>query len=291
MDNKDLTIGAQDLRNNLFFDDKAKEPGQDVAYWDNPGTDMANKDELTFDGVNHIDSDIDHWFTLRGDSINHLVDAATPLLGLVLRVKQLSHYDQVPQLYVRVRDEIAAIIAEVQTLGYSKSNQLAYRYSLCSFIDEAIMGTPWGAHSVWAERSMLSIYHDETWGGEKFYTILARTLTDPEKYHDLLEMIYLFMTLGFRGKYGVQFEGDAERQAIIKKLHHVLRQLRGETPDDLIDRSANVRASKYQLNDGFPLWGIWSIAGVVAIVAYSLYQYRLSLITDNVLKTLQTLLG
>ncbi len=291
MDNKDLTIGAQDLRENLFFDEKAEAAGQDLAYWETPSTDMANKDELTFDGVSHIDSDIDHWFSLRGGSINNLVDAATPLLGLVLRVKQLSNYSDVPQLYVRVRDEIAAIIAEVQTQGYSKSNQLAYRYCLCSFVDEAIMGTPWGAHSVWAERSMLSIYHDETWGGEKFYTILSRTLMDPEKYHELLEMIYLFLSLGFRGKYGVQFEGDAERQTIIKKLHHVLRQLRGEAPDELIDRTANVSSRKYQLNDGFPLWGIWAIAGVVSIVAFSLYQYRLNLITENVIQTLQTLLG
>ncbi len=56
---------------------------------------------------------------------------------------------------------------------------MAYRYILCTFLDEAVMGTPWGANTCWAEHSMLSRFHNETWGGEKVFTILSRLENEP----------------------------------------------------------------------------------------------------------------
>lgn len=181
--------------------DNLVEPGMLNAA---PAPIVPNKRDIGYSTIAGIDHDADLGFALRGQSYNALVNGALPLFGLVIRLRKLDQYDNVEHLYSTVRDQIAALDEEVHGLGYDGATQLAFRYALCTFIDEAVMATPWGSHSKWAARSLLSNFHNETWGGEKFFTVLSRMLMDARKYRDVLEFKYLCLCLGFRGRYGLQ---------------------------------------------------------------------------------------
>ena len=98
-----------------------------------PQVAAPHKEFVTFEGVDRIDGDIDLWFKLRGHSVNPLADVAMPLFGMVIQARKLSYHPQIPQLYVRVRDEIAALLEEIKQHGYDGPAQLAYCYCLCSF--------------------------------------------------------------------------------------------------------------------------------------------------------------
>ncbi len=102
-------------------------------------------EHLIHSHAEQLDADEDYWFRLRGHNLNPLVDAASSLLGMVVRVRQLDSAGDVERLYRQVVDEIAAIDIELTEQGYDRATLLAYRYVLCSFIDEAVMGMPWGA--------------------------------------------------------------------------------------------------------------------------------------------------
>ena len=251
---------------------------------------VAHKDALVFEGVGNIDFDTDLWFKLRGHGLNSLVDAATPLLGLILRIRDLPEFTQVDQLYSRVHGDIAAIEEEVANKNLDSSIQIAYRYCLCAFSDEAVRSTPWGAQSVWSNNSMLSVYHQETWGGEKFFTVLSRMMMEPGSYRDMLEFLYLCLVLGYKGKYGLMQDGHQQLNAIIAKLHRLLREIRGDRPEKLLDTSDNISASKYQVSRQMPLWQVWVGLGVVLCAIYFAYSWSLSGVTDDVLNQLQLIL-
>ena len=137
-------------------------------------TDIIKNEQLSdllFDHAEQLDMDSDYWFRLRGQSINPMIDAVTPLLGLVQRVRLLSRYDRVPELYQRVVTEIQAIEQELMAQGYENGVVLSFRYILCTFIDEAVMGRDWGSQSEWSEHSLLTRFHNETWGGEKVFVL------------------------------------------------------------------------------------------------------------------------
>ncbi|UOB56979.1 type IVB secretion system protein IcmH/DotU [Burkholderia pyrrocinia] len=254
-----------------------------------PVSPMGDKDRMLFDSVHHIDHDDDLQFQLRGHSFNPLVDAAQPLLGLVIRLRRLDRCDDIPRLYASVRDQITAVSEEVRQLGYDGATQLAYRYALCTFIDEAVMATPWGHGSLWRERSLLSYHHNETWGGEKFFTVLARMQMEPERYRDVLEFKYLCLCLGFQGKYGQQHNQQDTLNAIIVKLHRLLRPLRGDAPERLTD-APTVATRRYRLKRQMPLWTPWAIALVVLVGAYLFFAIRLGTTTDQVLQSLDHIL-
>lgn len=139
-------------------------------------TDIINNEQLSdllFDHAEQLDMDSDYWFRLRGQSINPMIDAVTPLLGLVQRVRLLSRYDRVPELYQRVVTEIQAIEQELMAQGYENGVVLSFRYILCTFIDEAVMGRDWGSQSEWSQHSLLARFHNETWGREGIRAAVA----------------------------------------------------------------------------------------------------------------------
>lgn len=251
---------------------------------------VRHYDHLLFDEATNIDADQDYWFKLRGDNDNPLIDAATPLLGMALRVRKLAYCDNVEAMYRQAVEEVKAIEVELAESNFEHPVIIAYRYVLCSFIDEAIMSTPWGADSVWAEHSLLTRFHNETWGGEKVFTILARLESDPDRYRTLLEFIFLCLTLGFEGRYKVMEKGREEYEKVLNKLHQQLRQHEDDEKISLTRPVDNIQKSRYSHANSFPLWGIFAGTASIITLAFTIYSLLLSNKTSYVLQQLNKLL-
>lgn len=252
-------------------------------------SDLLFAEEQPHNGVSGSDFGNDQ-FQLRGLEDNRLTDAATPLLGLVIRIRRLAEFGAVESLYQQVVDEVTAIDRELIEQGYERPTVVAYRYVLCAFIDEAVLGTDWGAHSVWSQHSLLSRFHNETWGGEKVFAILARMEQEPVRYNDMLAFIYLCLCLGFEGRYKVMENGRDEYEQILRGLHEQLQSLRaGSDPESLADAQRNVTPARNRLRSGLPLWGIAGLFAVAMVGIYSLYNIALEERIRDVLSVLEQL--
>ncbi|MGF1908687.1 type IVB secretion system protein IcmH/DotU [Vibrio kasasachensis] len=245
---------------------------------------------LLFDNVEQINRDQDYWFQLRGDNSNNLIDAATPLFGLSLRVRNLSECDNIEQIYKQAVEEIKAIEIELTEQGFEHAILMAYRYVLCAFLDEAVMGTDWGSSSVWAEYSMLSRFHNETWGGEKVFTILNRLENEPQRYRSLLEFIYQCLVLGFEGKYRVMEGGHNERQKVIARLHSTIATLNEHEPKELTSATDQVVKSTYNLRRQLPIWSVLLGFLVIWLVVFFSYSNALNGKSIDVLNQLNQIL-
>lgn len=247
--------------------------------------------ELLYNGVENIDKDQEFWFQLRGANPNILIDVATPLLGLSLRVKTLSDCSNIDDIYRQTIEEITTIEIELTENGYDHAVIMAYRYILCAFLDEAVMGTAWGSASIWAEHSMLSRFHDETWGGEKVFSILSRLENEPKRYKNLLEFIFHCLILGFEGKYGVVEKGAMEREKVIRKLYEQLKILDDESAIRPLSSATNhVVQSKYKLRHQIPIWSVFAIFILICCGIFAGYSYFLHSKSADVLNQLNQLL-
>ncbi|MFY0989254.1 type IVB secretion system protein IcmH/DotU [Halomonas sp. C05BenzN] len=232
-------------------------------------------ERLIHSHAEQLDADEDYWFRLRGHNLNPLVDAAGSLLGMVVRVRQLDTMSDIERLYRQVVDEISAIEIELTEQGYDRPTLLAYRYVLCSFIDEAVMGTEWGQQSTWAEHSLLTRFHNETWGGEKVFSILARLQQEPQRYRDMLAFIYLCLCLGFEGRYRVMTHGREEYEHVVRSLGDQLAAL-GETPDDMLTRPLdNVVPGRRRGGRGLPVWSVFALFAIAMAGAYLGFAWSL----------------
>lgn len=147
---------------------------------------------------------------------NSLVQSAATLLVLCSAVREAVQAPDTAELREQIVAAIQQFEVQAKAANVPSETVATARYVLCTFIDESIMNTPWGEQSLWSERTALTLFHRDTWGGEKVFQILDRGRKDLHKHHDLVELIYICIALGFAGKYAVENGGDrrlAELQA------------------------------------------------------------------------------
>ena len=248
-------------------------------------------DTVLFDKSRNIDADKEFWFQLRGDNINQLIDAAAPLMGMVFRVRKLAVLDNVQALYNKTVDDIMAIETELAESGFDRAIILAYRYVLCSFIDEAVMNTSWGSDGIWAEHSLLTRFHNETFGGDKVFSILQKLETEPANYRELLEFIYLCLCLGFEGRYKIRVNGREQFNKIVNRLYETLRHLREEEPKILFNATDHVVNAKFQIDRQMPIWTIFAGFFVMLTVIFVFYSVSLANKSSGVLDQLFQILN
>ena len=171
--------------------------------------------------------------------------------------------------------------------GIDEESTLYARYIICTVLDEFATKTPWGGNGVWSSQSLLSQFHDETGGGEKFFQILEHLQTQPATYLPVLELMYISMSLGFEGKYSLENRGNVEIENLRDNLFHLMRLQRGEAERDLSPHWQGVSEKRYTLMKHIPVWVFSAIAGVVLLVLYSGFSYQLTTSKDQVLAALQ----
>jgi type VI secretion system protein ImpK len=171
------------------------------------------------------------------------------------------------QLAQGVRDFVAAATAA----GIAPERVMAARYVLCTMLDEAAADTPWGGSGVWAAHSLLAMFHNETWGGEKVFQLMARLAEKPDANRDLLELIYSSLVLGFEGRYRVVDNGAAQLDAVRDKLAQILRQQRGDHAPALAQHWQGQTIVRRRALSWLPL------AATAAVVALALVAVHLTL--------------
>ena len=159
---------------------------------------------------------------------NMLVAAAWELLSQVAQLKASSGRESLQVLNDRLSLEVTAFETHALHQGAEESQVISARYVLCSVIDEAVVTTAWGSRGDWSRTSLLSRFHNETFGGEKFFQLLERLSRDPVKHVSLLELMYLCLSLGFEGKYRVMERGRVQLETIHDALYRQIRHVRGD---------------------------------------------------------------
>lgn len=227
---------------------------------------------------------------LRGGNINDIVDAATPLLGMILRIQDLSTPISDPEyLYRQIVTDIQTIEQQLEIKGYEPGSIITFRYVLCTFIDECIMSAEPTLAEFWSHKSLLIHFHNEGWGGERVFQITERLMNEPKRYKDMLEFIYLCFGLGFRGRYKVQNQNADEFERLFRRLNTLLLSLNDEPASTRL-YIGNCEPSQYRLPKQLTRRHL--VIGTVAIIvlAYSLYSLSLNSQSVSILEQLNLLL-
>lgn len=200
--------------------------------------------------------------------VNPLLDAAAQLLSLIGRLKRTVQHRDVDTLHRQAIQSIQNFENRARENGASPEALVASRYALCAAIDEAVLNTPWGSESVWSYRSMLSTFHKETGGGEKFFMVLDRIRQEPATNLNLIELYATIMALGFEGKYSLLPNGRAQLDSMRDDLYRIIRTYRGDYERDLSPHWQGIDTGRGKLRQHIPLWVIGAITGAVMLSIY-----------------------
>ncbi|MDH5257128.1 MAG: type IVB secretion system protein IcmH/DotU [Gammaproteobacteria bacterium] len=219
---------------------------------------------------------------------NRIISVTRPLLSLLTRLSQSHQHNDVNGLHARTIQEVRNFEANAQQKGIDPQQILIARYILCAAIDETVLNTPWGANSLWPSKSLLSTFHRENTGGQKFFTLMERMQQNPGVNIELLELISLCLALGFLGKYRVVQGGLSHVETIRSQLHQQIAMVRGEYERDLSPHSEGVHI-KRAADRNVPLWVIGAITGAVVLAAYISFSVALNNDAQPVLEKIQSI--
>lgn len=211
-----------------------------------------------------------------GLGLNPLVQAAIPLLLLAGQLRGAPAAVDVASLRRHVLDEIRRFEDQARASGVRNEIVLAARYALCAALDEAVLSTPWGAQSEWAQHPVLVALHREAWGGEKFFEMLTRISADPARHLDLLELQHLILALGFTGKYQMLERGQDQLTDLQRDLYRKIQDLRGPAPTELSLRWQGLQDQRSRLIRYVPSWVVAVAAVAVLAVLFVSYDTQLS---------------
>ncbi len=221
--------------------------------------------------------------------LNPLVNAASTLIAVFEKTRASVSHPDVGGLHQRLVNELKNFENSARDAGIKPEVILSARYALCTALDEAVLNTPWGSESAWPQRTLLSVFHNETAGGEKFFLILDRMKQQPGENLFILELMYILLSLGFEGKYRVIHRGREMIEQLRDELFTIIRRQRGEYERSLSPNWRGLGKTRNSLAQYIPMWVIASIAGAILLLSYSGFRVWLYNSSTPVVEQLDTI--
>jgi type VI secretion system protein ImpK len=220
--------------------------------------------------------------------MNPLIAAANPLLNIVLQLRATLQHPDPSDLRDYIAQNIKIFETRARTAGVASEKIIAARYALCTLLDETAASTPWGS-GIWAKHSLLVMFHSEAWGGEKFFQLLSKLAENPEANRDLLEFMYVCLTLGFEGRYRVIENGKAHLDALRERLAQLLGKERGEYERDLSPHWQAALIKRAKILALLPVWVLAALCGLIMLTAYFAFSFQLNDKSDPVFSQIQSI--
>jgi type VI secretion system protein ImpK len=204
---------------------------------------------------------------------NPLLATGAELFAMVGYLRETATHNNVPYLQQQLVERIRDFHTTLEGLVTPDEAGIA-RYCLCVLLDETVLSTPWGSEGVWSERSLLIHFHQEAWGGEKFFQILANLLRAPAQNLRLLEFLHVCLSLGLEGKFRVLDRGAERLQQVTNELYATIRNQRGDFEADLSPHWPGVMLA-HRLSQMVPLSILIGGACLLMLAIYFFFAYAL----------------
>lgn len=159
------------------------------------------------------------------NGVNPLLAAAAPLFFLGEKFHCLESPVNALALRNDLLHELNAFEQQAQGYGYRANAIQATRFVICLWLDEMALHTTWGRESDWPKQPLVEHSEKEH---QSFFLILNHSLQDPATHIDLLELLYLCLSLGFEGEYRYLDRGYIKLAEIRDHLFHTIEKQRGE---------------------------------------------------------------
>ena len=216
-----------------------------------------------------------------------IMDLASECFILILQLRSTNDYGDAENLKSRAYEMFERFEDNSRRMGIDNEKIKLSKFALVAFLDETIISSQWALKDHWLSEPLQIKLFDTFNAGEEFFNHMAELRLRSSQNKEILEIYYLCLSLGFKGKYQLQSPENLRR--IIDDLNLELH------PDafrsiDTISPNGKPRQSLVQtVKGGLPLWIYPLGALIIFVLIYIILSIVISGETDSVLSYLRTL--
>jgi type VI secretion system protein ImpK len=211
-----------------------------------------------------------------------LADQCGELLAMALQLRKSTDPGTAETLRSRIDEQLRSLDVRCRQEDIPQEDVQLAKYAIVAFIDEMVLTSSWPLKDAWADKPLQLAYFNDFSAGEEFYNKVDALRG--QKKNSVLEVYYLCLALGFRGKY-VDLQGMEKKKTL---LDTILREMKGTTSPQAQGLSPGWQPPDAlpSLVRNFPAWLVAAACGLFLLFLFIVFSTLLGWQTDGVLKTL-----
>jgi type VI secretion system protein ImpK len=217
---------------------------------------------------------------------NDLVTFAGPIFDLILRLKA-----GIVSPSNDLRPKVAAMLEDFEKRAerYRFNHKIVQvsKFALAAFVDETVLTNNFPLRDQWEKNALQLELFGEQLAGNKFFEKLDAMLKQIDATKDAVEIYYMCMLLGFKGRYAVY---DQEKLlAIMQETANALVKAGKIVPVELAPNWLSNDQPKPPPKRGMPVWAkIGALGGLgLAIIVYMIMFLMSSQFLQDTVEALQ----
>ncbi len=214
-----------------------------------------------------------------------LADLSSDLLAFALQLRKSADPGDAEALRQRIDEQFRALEVRARQSDVPQEDVQQAKYAVVAFVDEIALTSQWPLKEAWADKPLQLMYFNEFSAGEEFYNRID-ALRGAKK-NSVLEVFYLCLALGFRGKY-VDLQGMEKKKVLMDTL---LREIRGAAPAGEAPAGLSPRWQPPDTMAGavrnFPTWVVAVACGAFLALVFVLLSILLGWSADGMLNALR----
>ena len=223
------------------------------------------------------------------DKRRSLADIASESFILILQLRSANDYGNAPALKTKVLEMLDRLERNARSSGIDNEKIRLAKFALTAFIDETIVSSGWNQKDSWLSEPLQILLFDTFNAGEEFFSNLNLLRQRSSTNKDILEIYFLCLSLGFKGKY--QLQSPELLRRIIDDLNMELHPDALTTIDNLSPNAKPHESFIKTVNEGLPLWIYPAAAVVFCIIFYVIMSSSVSGKADQVVEGLIRLIS
>lgn len=222
------------------------------------------------------------------DKKKTIADLSSETLMLILQLRATNDYGNASTLKSRVADLFEKFDREGRSAGIDNEKVRLAKFALVAFLDETIISSSWVQKDEWLAEPMQIKLFDTFNAGEEFFDNLHQLRQRSSGNADILEVYYLCLALGFKGKYQLQSPENLRR--VIDDLNLELHP-EMYSAIDAISPNAKPKDTLIQAaSGGIPIWVYPAGAVIVFVILYIILSVSISGSASDVTELLKRLI-
>lgn len=202
-----------------------------------------------------------------------LAGAFTPVFSLILQIRAAQRLGDGTALRQRIEALLSEAARTARSYNVPEGDVEEATFCLVAFLDEAILATDWPGRDRWSAEPLQLAHYDRYDAGERFFDRLKRLLDEGAARTGVLEVYYLCLALGFKGRYAIQ--GREVLRRLVEDLHSRLERANGAA-GALSPRGRSREVPAEAEKGGIPTWALWVGAAVLVALLYLGLSFSLS---------------
>jgi type VI secretion system protein ImpK len=160
-----------------------------------------------------------------------VAELCTEIFLLILRMQTMKDFGEFDPIYRNTQSLFQSFEQQCRDRGIEADDVTTVKYALAAFVDGTVLNSRWPYKEKWADDPLQLNYFGTFLAGEIFFDKLEEIRARADSKADLLEVYYLCLLLGFKGKYGMG--GTEKLRTLIENVGNELSRLKSERPLEL----------------------------------------------------------